>query len=110
MKLKVKNNINDYSIIIGKNLCSKINRIIFNERIYSHLADISSLALLDTIQETLADKKLDTKLITSARESYVRTVDVKKVDVGGGLIHGEPDDFKNDKSKTIGACHGQSCS
>ena len=35
MKLKVKNNINDYSIIIGKNLCSKINKIILNERINS---------------------------------------------------------------------------
>ena len=35
MKLKVKTNINNYSIIIGKNLCSKIYKIIFNERIYS---------------------------------------------------------------------------
>jgi len=35
MKLKVKTNINNYSIIIGKNLCSKINKIILNERIYS---------------------------------------------------------------------------
>ena len=35
MKLKVKTNINNYNIIIGKNLCSKINKIILNERIYS---------------------------------------------------------------------------
>ena len=35
MKLKVKNNISNYSIIIGKNLCSKINKIILNERINS---------------------------------------------------------------------------
>ena len=35
MKLKVKTNLNDYSIIIGKNLYSKINKIILNERIYS---------------------------------------------------------------------------
>ncbi len=35
MKLKVKTNINNYSIIIGKNLCSKIYKIILNERIYS---------------------------------------------------------------------------
>jgi len=35
MKLKVKTNINNYSIVIGKNLCSKINKIILNERIYS---------------------------------------------------------------------------
>ena len=35
MKLKVKTNLNNYSIIIGKNLCSKINKIILNERINS---------------------------------------------------------------------------
>ena len=35
MKLKVKTNINNYSIIIGKNLCSKIYKTILNERIYS---------------------------------------------------------------------------
>ena len=35
MKLKIKTNINNYSVIIGKNLCSKINKLIFNERIYS---------------------------------------------------------------------------
>ena len=35
MKLKVKTNINNYSVIIGKNLSSRINKIILNERIYS---------------------------------------------------------------------------
>jgi len=35
MKLKVKTKINNYSIIVGKNLCSKVNKIIYNERIYS---------------------------------------------------------------------------
>ena len=35
MKLKVKTNINSYSVIVGKNLCSKINKIILKERIYS---------------------------------------------------------------------------
>ena len=35
MKLKVKTNKNSYSVIVGKNLCSKIDKIIFNERIRS---------------------------------------------------------------------------
>ena len=35
MNLKVKTNINNYSVIIGKNLCSKINKIILKEKIYS---------------------------------------------------------------------------
>ena len=35
MKLKVKTNINNYSVIVGKNLCSRINKIALDERIYS---------------------------------------------------------------------------
>ena len=35
MNLKVKTNIKNYSVIIGKNLCSKINKIILKEKIYS---------------------------------------------------------------------------
>ncbi len=35
MKLKVKTDVNNYSVIIGKNLCFKINKIILKERIYS---------------------------------------------------------------------------
>ena len=35
MKLKIETNINNYSVIIGKNICSKINQMILNEKIYS---------------------------------------------------------------------------
>ena len=35
MKLKVKTKINTYSVVVGKNLCSKVNKIISNERIHS---------------------------------------------------------------------------
>ena len=35
MNLKVKTNSNNYSVIIGKNLLSKINKIILKERIHS---------------------------------------------------------------------------
>jgi len=35
MKLKIKTNINNYSVIVGKNLCSRINKIILDEGIYS---------------------------------------------------------------------------
>ena len=33
--LKVKNKLNNYSVVIGKNLCSKINKIILKKKIYS---------------------------------------------------------------------------
>ena len=35
MKLKVKTNVNNYSVIVGKDLCSKIDKIILSERINS---------------------------------------------------------------------------
>ena len=35
MKIKVKTNINNYPVIVGKNLCSRINKIVLDERIYS---------------------------------------------------------------------------
>ena len=35
MKLKVKTNVKNYSVIVGKNLHSKIDKIILNERIFS---------------------------------------------------------------------------
>ena len=34
MKLKVKTKINNYSVIVGKNLCLKIDKLILKERIY----------------------------------------------------------------------------
>ena len=35
MNFKVKTNTNNYSVIIGKNLCSKIDKIILKEKIHS---------------------------------------------------------------------------
>ncbi len=35
MKLKIKTNTNNYSVIIGKNISSKINRILLKEKIFS---------------------------------------------------------------------------
>ena len=34
-------------------------------------------------------------------DNYLQTTDVKKIDAGGGMIHGEAKDFVDDKSRKI---------
>ena len=46
----------------------------------------------------------------SHRDAFIREVtspiDVKKIDVGGGLIHGSADDFRSDTSARVLLSHG----
>ena len=62
MKLKVKTKINNYSVIVGKNLCSKVNKIISNERIYSKrfLLVYDSKVQVKMINSILSNEKLPT--------------------------------------------------
>ncbi len=73
---------------------------------YAHLADISSL---DILQNMIVD---DDEAIGISRATYERVkqeyltpVDLKKIDIGGGLIHGNAEDFRNDKSQRIILAH-----
>ena len=75
-------------------------------RSYHHLADISSFEILGAMVES------DTKKggISQAdhdriRNSYLEKADLKKIDVGGGLIHGQANDFRDDKSTKIVFSH-----
>ena len=38
-------------------------------------------------------------------KNYIRSVQVKKIDIGGGIIHGNASDFKKDKSHKIILAH-----
>jgi len=39
------------------------------------------------------------------KREYLRRVHIKKIDVGGGMIHGDANDFKNDSSAKIILSH-----
>ncbi len=68
MKLKVKTDTNNYSVIIGKNLCSKINKIILNEKIYSQKFLL------------VYDSKVPTQMIKSIISKFnKKTVEKKKI-------------------------------
>lgn len=68
-------------------------------RTYAHLADISAFSVLDAMQQedplrpgmTAAD-------IAAVKAMYLEPADVKKIDIGGGMIHGRAQDFADDAS------------
>ena len=66
MKLKVKTNINSYSVIIGKNLCSRISKIILDERIYSQKFLL------------IYDSRVPTRMIKSILSRFNKKIIVKK--------------------------------
>jgi hemerythrin len=76
-------------------------------RTYAHLADIASFDVLSKLSGT--DGRAPA--LTPARrdgllEELRRPADLKKIDVGGGLIHGDAADFLSDNSKRILLSHG----
>ncbi len=105
MKLKVKTNVNNYSVIIGKNLCSKINKIILDERIYSQkfLLVYDSkvpIQMVESILKRFNKKKIEKKKIVfneksknlKTASSIVKILEKKNfsrndclISVGGGI-------------------------
>ena len=73
---------------------------------YAHMADIASREVLQEIVKTdrnvpgMSKKRLD-KVISD----YIEPVNIKKLDVGGGMIHGNAEDFRYDKSEKIILAH-----
>jgi len=71
-------------------------------KIYTHLADISSFAFLDSM---LKNKNISNDFVEKMQANYMLPATLKKIDVGGGLIHGLIEDFKNDTSDIIRYSH-----
>lgn len=78
----------------------------FEHKTYAHLADISSFEVLESmITENDKSPGISRTLYEEVKENYLSPVDIKKIDAGGGLIHGKAKDFINDKSKKIILSH-----
>ena len=75
-------------------------------RTYGHFADIVSL---DVLQAMVTDNKdepgLDQAAFERTRQAYLVPVDLKKIDVGGSMIHGSAKDFRGDTSTRILLAH-----
>lgn len=80
-------------------------RAMWNEgyRTYAHFADICTFEQLERLTDT--GSELSRQLSTTVRRNYLTPVDVKKIDIGGGMIHGNAEDFREDDSDRVVLSH-----
>lgn len=73
---------------------------------YAHLADIISLELLKKwVVKDDSKIGVSREYFDLIRREYLSKAHIKKIDVGGGLIHGEAVDFERDPSEKIILSH-----
>ena len=75
-------------------------------RVYGHFADIVSLGVLaDMVSDNLDQPGVTREFYERVAKGYLVPLDLKKIDIGGGLIHGNAKDFMEDKSGKIILTH-----
>jgi len=75
-------------------------------RTYAHLADLTSFEVLDNmIEDDPTRPGLSKEWCDTIKTHYLIPVDLKKVDIGGGMIHGQVQDFVTDRSTKILLAH-----
>ncbi|MBF0382385.1 MAG: bacteriohemerythrin [Magnetococcales bacterium] len=68
-------------------------------RSYGHFADITARSVLESmIVDSDKQNGISKSEFQRVMSNYLEPVDLKKIDVGGGFIHGEAADFRIDKS------------
>ena len=75
-------------------------------RTYAHLADISAFEVLNRMVTEDSEKNGISRAFYDAfTQKVLQPVNVKKIDIGGGLIHGKAEDFIGDASQKIFLSH-----
>ncbi|MBE0613197.1 MAG: cyclic nucleotide-binding domain-containing protein [Burkholderiales bacterium] len=75
-------------------------------RSYAHLADIVSLSVLrDMIAPEDAIAGVSEAFYAKIAAAYAIDANVKKIDIGGGMIHGVASDFRDDSSGKLILAH-----
>ncbi len=75
-------------------------------KVYAHYADIAAFSVIDGMVKRNADEAgISPEFAERVKRSYLEPVDVKKIDIGGGMIHGAAKDFRADSSKKIVLAH-----
>jgi hemerythrin len=76
---------------------------------YAHYADIVSLSVLEGMISKDDEKQgISKKYYEEVQEKYSLPANLKKIDIGGGMIHGFATDFRGDQSKKIILSHNSS--
>jgi len=71
-------------------------------RSYAHYADIASFNVLEGMVTDEKDAHgISRDMFDRFKADYLQAADLKKLDIGGGMIHGEAIDFKDDESTKI---------
>ena len=67
------------------------------DKTYSHPADIASFSVIDRmVQQDVMSRESET-----IKDNYLSPASLKKVDIGGGLIHGLAKDLQSDRSQKV---------
>lgn len=75
-------------------------------RVYAHLSDIVDMGVLKgMIVQGSSEPGVTLEMYNSVAKSYSEPADIKKLDAGGGMIHGNAEDFKADISKRLILSH-----
>ncbi len=75
-------------------------------RSYAHFADIVSLDILKSwITDDDTASGVSRQYYERVREIYLEKFNLKKLDIGGGLIHGDARDFRHDGSEKLILSH-----
>ena len=73
---------------------------------YMHLSDTCSFRVLDSmITDDENVPGVSQRFADNMKQHYLSYADIKKIDIGGGMIHGDIRDFVNDKSNKIYLSH-----
>lgn len=88
----------DTTILFFRALCKE------GFKTYAHFADIASFDVLKKLKKG-AKSALGKEIDRRVRETYLSPATLKKLDIGGGMIHGEAEDFRNDDSEKIILSH-----
>jgi len=74
-------------------------------RSYAHFADIVSLDLLFKMVGEDGQPGISRDFYEKVAADYATPADLKKLDIGGGMIHGVAEDFRDDTSNKILLAH-----
>ena len=69
---------------------------------YGHWADLPSFANLDKMEDL---QIFTSEFVQKMKKDFLTPVNVKKIDIGGGMIHGFAEDYSTDTSAKIALAH-----